>query len=150
MNVKRIGEHSLPAPRRETDGAAGFDLRSVSAVPIKVPAGGSAKIKTGFAWEIPEGAVGLVCPRSGLAAKESVTVLNAPGIVDSDYRGEVCVLLVNHGSVDYYVVVGDRIAQLVIVPLHAAGLHRLYTQEALGLSDTERGEKGFGSTGMAA
>lgn len=148
MNVKRIGEHSLPTPRRETECAAGFDLRAATEK-IILP-GCTARIPTGFAWEIPEGSVGLVCPRSGLAANNWVTVLNAPGIVDSDYRGEVCVLLVNHGLNELHVEFCDRIAQLVIVPLHAAALQLRQAQEVPSLSYTERGENGFGSTDRAA
>lgn len=148
MNVKRIGYHSMPTPMRETEGAAGFDLRA-AAEKLVLP-GETVKIPTGFAWEIPEGSVGLVCPRSGLAAKNWVTVLNAPGIVDSDYRGEVCVLLVNHGLNEFHVEFGDRIAQLVILPLHASGLQVRYVNESFVISNTERGENGFGSTGRAA
>lgn len=148
MNVERIGEHSIPVPQRETEGAAGFDLCAADEFVI-LPRF-AAKIPTGFAWEIPEGSVGLVCPRSGMAAKYGITVLNAPGIVDSDYRGEVCVLLVNHGLREFRVEFGDRIAQLVVVPLHAAALESRQAQEVHLLSYTERGDAGFGSTGKAA
>lgn len=147
MNVKRIGEHSIPAPRRETEGAAGFDLRA--AVELTILGGTLAVIPTGFAWEIPEGSVGLVCPRSGIAAKHWITVLNGPGILDSDFRGELCVVLINHGYGDFHVAFGDRIAQLVVVPLHAAALEFQSVQEVHYLSTTARGENGFGSTGKA-
>jgi len=151
VNVMRIGEHSMPAPRRETEGAAGFDLRA--AIELSIQPGCHVKIPTGFAWEIPAGAVGFVCPRSGLAAKHGITVLNGPGIVDSDYRGEVCVLLINHSDVEFHVEFGDRIAQLVVVPLHAAVLggrfvHPIVPNEAASLSATDRGSNGFGSTGQ--
>lgn len=145
MNIKRIGYHSIPIPKRETGGAAGFDLRA--AVERIVLPGTAVMIKTGFAWEIPEGAVGMVCPRSGLASRYNVTVLNSPGIVDSDYRGEVCVLLMNHGNQPFYVDFGDRIAQLVVAPLHAAALAEDLV-EVTELSETNRGGNGFGSTGV--
>lgn len=145
MKVSRINEHTLPVPRRESAGAAGFDLRAAAQDIIRP--GCTKKIPTGFAWELPEGSVGLVCPRSGIAAKRFVTVLNAPGIIDHDYRGEVGVLLINHGCTDFFVEFGDRIAQLVILPLHAASLSDIEPQEALFLDHTERGNNGFGSTG---
>jgi dUTP pyrophosphatase len=99
-------------------------------------------IKTGIALAIPEGMVGLVCPRSGLALNHGITVLNSPGVIDSDYRGELMVILMNHGSAGFNISIGDRIAQLLITPVMRAVLH-----DGDDLSETERGSGGFGSTG---
>lgn len=145
MKIMRIGEHSLPLPKRATDGAAGYDLQSAEDE-IILP-GNRAMIHTGFAWQIPLAMVGMVCPRSGLAIRHGVTVLNAPGIVDSDFRGEVCVLLANLGDEAYHVRPGDRIAQMVITttPFSAPGMSAL--SESSTLDETLRGGSGFGSTG---
>ena len=123
-------------------GDAGFDLRA--SVNVGVPAGKTAFVPTGIAIEIPTDTVALVCSRSGLAAKHSVAVLNAPGIIDSGYRGEIMAILHNHGTQDFEVKVGDRIAQLVIQ-------HYLVPSFELveELSDSERGTGGTGSTGTA-
>lgn len=106
--------------------------------------GRSMVVQCGVCVEIPPGFVGLVCPRSGLAANYDVTVLNAPGIVDSGYRGEFKVILINHGAEAFEINRGDRIAQLLIVPVAQA-----HIVEADELSDTARGAGGFGSTGVA-
>ncbi len=131
----------LPEPAR--DGDAGLDLRST--VDVKVPArGGRVLVPTGIAVEIPAGRAGLVLPRSGLALRHGVTCLNAPGLIDSGYRGEVSVILVNHDPVaDFEVHVGDRIAQLVVMTLDQAVL-----VDTAALSSSERGEGGFGHTGV--
>lgn len=144
INVTLVEGCDLPPPHRATDGSAGFDLRSRIAATL--PAGEWVMLPTGFVWEIQEGSVGMVCPRSGLALKHGVTVLNAPGIVDSDYRGEVCVLLINHSFDQFRINVGDRIAQMVVVPVKA-----LLTMAHMtaGLRETGRGGCGFGSTGVA-
>jgi dUTP pyrophosphatase len=123
-------------------GAAGLDLASAAEEPIAIAAGARAVVPTGLAFEIPHGFEGQVRPRSGLARKHGVTVTNAPGTIDSDYRGEVQVLLVNLGAVEYVVQPGDRIAQLVIAPVVIAEL-----EEVASLSETERGDGGFGHTG---
>lgn len=150
VNVKLVDGCDLPPPHRATEGAAGFDLRS--RVQIDLYPGERAKVPTGYCWEIPPGSVGLVCPRSGLAINHGITVINAPGIVDSDYRGEVCVLLVNldtgglnHRS-PFRINVGDRIAQMVIVPVKALATMANMTS---ALQETERGDGGFGHTGTA-
>lgn len=134
----------LPLPERATAGAAGLDLRAA------LPAGGEitlefcerALVPTGLALQLPEGWEGQVRPRSGLAVRHGVTVLNAPGTVDADYRGEVMVLLVNFGAEPFTVRRGERIAQLVVAPVAAAALVAVKRLEESG-----RGAGGFGSTG---
>jgi len=128
-------------PQYQTDKAAGCDLSSNEDTVI--PAGEWRLVGTGVYLEIPDGFMGMVCPRSGLAAKSGVTVLNAPGIIDSDYRGEVKVILINLSKQDYSVKIGDRIAQLIFAPAFQGKL-----KHAEQLSDTTRGAGGFGSTGV--
>ena len=123
-------------------GAAGMDLASAAAEPIEIPPGGRVAVPTGLAFEIPSGYEGQVRPRSGLARKFGITLPNAPGTIDSDYRGEVQVLLANLGAEAYVVNPGDRIAQLVIDPVVSADL-----EEADSLGDSARGDGGFGHTG---
>jgi dUTP pyrophosphatase len=134
----------LPLPAYQSAGAAGLDL--VAAVPEDAPVtiapGGRAQIPTGIAISLPRNTEGQVRPRSGLATRHGITVLNSPGTVDADYRGEIQVILVNLGRESFVVERGQRIAQLVIAPvLHA----QLLPQKTL--DDTARGTKGFGSTG---
>lgn len=136
-NVKFTGEYT---PEYATRGSSGVDIRS--SVDITIPPSMRALVPTGLSLEIPEGLEGQVRSRSGLANKHGVVVLNSPGTIDSDYRGEVKVLLVNHGHEEYSVKKGDRIAQLVFVPIIQANLVRVDS-----LSSTERGAGGFGSTG---
>ncbi|MCK6547122.1 dUTP diphosphatase [Myxococcota bacterium] len=128
-------------PSYATAGAAGFDLPS--AVDVVLEPGAFTAVPTGLALELPEGFEGQVRPRSGLAAKHGVTVLNAPGTIDADYRGEVKVLLVNHGRAPFAINAGDRIAQLVVAKVERA---TLTWADALG--DTPRGAGGFGHTGV--
>lgn len=134
----------LPLPAYETDGAAGMDLRA--AVPDEEPLilkpGARAMVPTGLSFAVPMGFEAQVRPRSGLAAKAGVTCLNTPGTVDSDYRGEVKVILINLGEEDFTIRRGDRIAQLVIAPFARASW-----SEADSLDETGRGAGGFGSTG---
>ncbi|MEQ1769339.1 MAG: dUTP diphosphatase [Devosia sp.] len=134
----------LHLPRQQTSGAAGFDL--LAALPhgetTSIAPGKRATIPCGFAMALPKGYEGQVRPRSGLAAKHGVTVLNAPGTIDADYRGEVQVILINHGDADFAIARGDRIAQLVVAPVNAV---RFSEQESLDATD--RGSGGFGSTG---
>jgi len=137
------GSEDLPLPRYMTAGASGCDLPAFVEDVVVIPPGGRAMIPTGFYVEIPPGYEGQVRPRSGLAAKHGVTVLNAPGTIDADYRGMLTVVLVNLGDEDFVVRRGDRIAQLVIAPVVQAQV-----QETQALSDTQRGESGFGHTGM--
>jgi dUTP pyrophosphatase len=125
-----------------TAGAAGMDLASAAPEPITIVPGGRVAVPTGVEIEIPEGFEGQVRPRSGLARKHGVTLTNAPGTIDWDYRGEVTVLLVNLGQEPHTIAPGDRIAQLVISPVTRVSL-----EEATDLSDTARGTRGFGHTG---
>lgn len=128
-------------PTRAHPGDAGLDL--VAAGPHDLPPGGRAAVPTGIAVAIPQGYAGLVVPRSGLARRHGVTVANAPGLIDSGYRGELIVLLVNLGDAPHAIAAGDRVAQLIITPVAAATPRQV---EALPDSDG-RGEGGFGSTG---
>jgi dUTP pyrophosphatase len=139
--IKRLphGE-GLPLPSYASDGAAGLDV--VSAEDAMLPPGGRRAVATGFALAIPEGFEVQVRPRSGLALKHGITCLNTPGTIDSDYRGEVKVILANLGSEPFEVRRGERIAQLVPAPVLRAGF-----REVAELDDTARGAGGFGSTG---
>lgn len=130
----------LALPAYESEHAAGMDLRA--AEDVILPPGGRALVATGFAIALPDGFEAQVRPRSGLAAKHGVTVLNAPGTVDADYRGEVKVILINHGADAFAIKRGDRIAQMIVAPVT-----RVRLAEAENLSDTARGAGGFGSTG---
>ena len=138
----RKKEESIPLPRYESSGAAGMDVRAFLGAEIGIPPMGRAKIPTGLFLEIPEGYEAQIRPRSGLADKKGISVLNAPGTIDSDYRGELEVILINLGDESFTVKNGDRIAQMVISPLV-----RVSVMEAELLSQTERGTGGFGSTG---
>ena len=140
---KRLpGNDDLPLPAYASAGAAGFDLRA--AADISIAPGAIALVPTGFAVAVPAGFELQVRPRSGLAAKFGVTVLNSPGTVDSDYRGEVAVILINHGRADFAIARGDRIAQAVIAAAPQAQLI-----EVTSLDETTRGSGGFGSTGRS-
>ena len=134
----------LPLPAYQTADAAGLDL--LAAVPAETPlllvAGKHAMVPTGLTIALPPGYEAQVRPRSGLAAKHGVTVLNSPGTVDADYRGEINVLLINHGEAPFSIRRGERIAQMVIAPVVQAEL-----VPVTALSSTERGRGGFGSTG---
>lgn len=132
----------LPLPRKATPGAAGFDLCAALETPLVLEPGKRGAVPTGFAFEIPPGWEGQVRPRSGLARRYGVTLVNSPGTVDSDYRGEVMVLLINLGEEPCRLERGERIAQIVFVPVAEAEI-----QELAELSATQRGEGGFGSTG---
>jgi dUTP diphosphatase len=134
----------LPLPARGTDEAAGFDLRACVASPVTIAPGARALVPTGIAVAIPPGYEGQVRPRSGLALRHGVGLLNAPGTIDADYRGEVGVVVVNHGEAPFTVARGERIAQLVIQKLPRV---RLVAVDAL--PGTVRGTGGFGHTGTA-
>lgn len=140
MSEVVVGFKNQVPPQYATQGSAGCDL--ISSEEITIPPGKWAAVNTGLYLEIPKGYVAQVCPRSGLALRHGVSVLNAPGIIDSDYRGEVKVLLVNHDSLRYTVKKGDRIAQLVFMPVVQVQM-KLIDQ----LTATDRGDGGFGSTG---
>jgi dUTP pyrophosphatase len=134
------GRPTLPLPSYATAGAAGLDLAAAEAV--RLEPGRWRAVGTGLAFDIPEGFEGQVRPRSGWAAQHGVTVLNSPGTVDADYRGEVKVILVNHGTEALDIQPGDRVAQLVIAPVVQAEIAL-----ATSLLKTDRGAGGFGSTG---
>lgn len=138
----RAGFDDLPLPAYETAGAAGMDLRAAVDDDVVLASGATARVPTGLAVAVPHGYEAQVRPRSGLAAKHGVTVLNAPGTIDGDYRGEVQVLLINHGPAPFAVKRGERIAQLVVAPVARASWVAVDT-----LDDTSRGTGGFGSTG---
>jgi len=139
--------NGLALPRYETEGAAGMDLLAAvdEAEPLTLAPGARALVPTGLAIALPMGFEAQVRPRSGLAAKNGVTVLNSPGTIDCDYRGEVKVILVNHGAEPFVIARGTRIAQMVVAPVTQAVL-----AEVESLDETTRGAGGFGSTGTAA
>ena len=142
IRLKRLENGAdLPVPEYETKGSAGMDVRSAMAMIIEP--GHRAIVPTGFAMAIPDGYEVQVRPRSGLAVKHGLTVLNAPGTIDSDYRGEVKVPLINLGQQAFVIERGMRIAQLVIAPVVQGAF-----SEVSHLDDTERGTRGFGSTGV--
>lgn len=139
-------EHAagLELPRYQTEDAAGLDLRAALEAPLRLAPGAYDLVPTGLSLAIPRGYEGQVRPRSGLAARHGVTVLNSPGTIDADYRGEVKVILINHGSEPFTVERGDRIAQLVL-----AQVAQLPLETVESLDSTERGAGGFGHTGTA-
>lgn len=132
----------LPLPQWQTAGAAGADLHAAVDAPLVLDPGRRDLVPTGLAMALPEGWEAQVRPRSGLAWKHGITVLNAPGTIDADYRGEIKVMLVNHGAERFVVERGSRIAQLVLAPVVRAEWELVDT-----LPDTDRGSGGFGSTG---
>lgn len=142
--VRLAHGEGLPLPRRQTAGAAGLDLAAALGADevVEIAPGAVAMIPTGLTIAIPPGYEAQIRPRSGLAARHGITVLNSPGTVDSDYRGEVKVLLINHGTAPFPVRRGERIAQMVVAPVS-----RVLFEERETLDATERGEGGHGSTG---
>ena len=137
--VRRL-DPELPLPARAHPGDAGVDLYAAEAVALAP--GERATVPTGVAVAIPEGYAGLVAPRSGLAQRHGLGIVNAPGVVDAGYRGEIRVLLVNHGSEPVSLARGERIAQLLVIPVSTVGVVEVYQ-----LPPSERGAGGFGSTG---
>jgi dUTP pyrophosphatase len=142
LRVTHIGSIRVPLPRYESDGAAGMDLRAAIAEPLTLEPLARVRIPTGLSFAIPSHFEGQVRPRSGLAARSGVTVLNSPGTIDSDYRGEVQVVLINLGDVPVTIAPLERIAQLVIAPVARADLVAVDMLDA-----TVRGSGGYGSTG---
>ncbi len=138
-------EHAadLPLPSHESARAAGMDIRAALTEYVTLKPGERGLIPTGLQMALPEGYEAQIRPRSGLAIRNGITLLNTPGTIDADYRGEVKVIMINHGHEDFTVKHGDRIAQMVIAPVV-----QLRVEEAENLSETERGEGGFGSTGV--
>jgi dUTP pyrophosphatase len=134
----------LQVPRQMTAGAAGVDLPAALAPDqvVAIPPGATAIVPTGFAMALPAGYEAQIRPRSGLAARHAITVLNSPGTIDADYRGEVMVILINHGTQPFEIRRGDRIAQMVVAPVSAVQFN---LEESL--DETARGDKGHGSTG---
>jgi dUTP pyrophosphatase len=145
VQIQRLAHGAdLPLPAYQSADAAGFDLSAAVETDLVLAPGAVALVPTGLAMAIPRGFEGQVRPRSGLAAKNGVTVLNTPGTIDADYRGEVKVILINHGSAAFTVTRGMRIAQMIIAPVLQAALI-----EVGSLDETDRGSGGFGSTGTA-
>ena len=141
--IRRLeGNDDLPVPAAATAGSAGVDLRAAVLAPLELAPGERALVPTGFAIALPEGHEGQVRPRSGLAVKLGVTLLNSPGTIDSDYRGEIAVVMINLGQGKVAIRRGDRIAQLVIAPVTRAAFDLVAE-----LPETGRGAGGFGHTG---
>ena len=141
VEIKRLPNNDdLPLPTYETAGSAGMDLRAAESITLKP--GARHLVPTGLSIALPHGFEAQVRPRSGLAVKHGVTVLNSPGTIDSDYRGEVKVILINLGEDDFVIRRGDRIGQMIVAPVVQAGWI-----EVDSLDETERGVGGFGSTG---
>jgi dUTP pyrophosphatase len=140
MVVKIVNKSDNALPQYETGGSAGLDVRSNEDGELQP--GEFKLVKTGLFVEIPSGYEIQVRPRSGMALKHGVTVLNSPGTIDSDYRGEIGVILINHSTLPYAIIKGERIAQLVLCPIE-----RIQWMSVGTIGGTKRGEKGFGSTG---
>ncbi len=142
--IKRLAHaQDLPLPSYQTNQSAGMDLCAAVAGDVVIEPGAYTLVPTGYAIALPSGFEAQVRPRSGLAAKNGVTVLNSPGTIDADYRGEVGVILINHGRASFTVSRGLRIAQLIVAPVRT-----VMWQETDTLPETARGEGGFGSTGV--
>jgi dUTP pyrophosphatase len=144
VRITRVNEHTrdIPLPSYATEGSAGMDVRAAVDGPVVIKAGATSLVPTGIAIALPAGYEAQIRPRSGLAAKHQISVLNAPGTVDSDYRGEVKVILTNFGTQDFVLQRGERIAQMVI-----ARYDRVEWEELDVLDETVRGVGGFGHTG---
>jgi dUTP pyrophosphatase len=142
LRVKRVGPVEVPLPAYQTRDSAGLDLCAALAERVLLAAGERRLFPTGLCLEIPRGFEGQVRPRSGLALKQGLTVLNTPGTIDADYRGELGIVLINHGSAAVTIEPLQRIAQLVIAPVV-----QVQVELALSLSDTSRDSGGYGSTG---
>ncbi len=139
--IKRLSKE-VPLPKYETNGSSGMDLAANINANIDIDPGKTAIIPTGLALSIPKGFEVQIRPRSGLAAKQKISVLNTPGTIDADYRGEIKVILINLGQEPFKIEKGSRIAQMVVCPIVQAQL-----KEVDDLNQTERGKGGFGSTG---
>lgn len=145
MNISRTSQDflDLPLPMYSTSGSAGMDVHAALSEPMTIPPGGVAMIPTALSIALPAGLECQVRSRSGLAAKHGVFTLNSPGTIDSDYRGEIKVILANFGAAPFTINRGDRIAQLVV-----ARYETVQWNEVSSLDETERGAGGFGSTGI--
>ena len=146
VNVKitriREGFDDLELPSYQTSGSVGVDLRAAVETEVTIQSGKYKLVPSGIAIALPSGFEAQVRPRSGLAVKHGLTVLNAPGTIDSDYRGEIKIALINHSEKDFVIKRGERIAQLIIAPISRAVWHEVET-----LDQTDRGSGGFGHTG---
>ncbi len=142
LRIRRVRPSDVPLPAYQTAGSAGLDLAADVSEPLTIPPGDRRLVPTGLAIALPPDHEGQVRPRSGLALKHGITVLNAPGTIDEDFRGELGVVLVNHGPEPFTVERGMRIAQLVVCPVT-----RVEVSLVEELDDTERGAGGYGSTG---
>jgi dUTP pyrophosphatase len=143
LSVRRVGSVHVPLPQQQTAGSAGFDLCAALTEPVVLQPGERRLLPTGLALAIPSGYEGQVRSRSGLALRHGLSVLNAPGTIDSDYRGEVGVVLINHGREPVEIRPQERIAQLVV-----AAVASVVVQAVTELDETERGSGGYGSTGV--
>ncbi len=143
IQVKRIHSFDLPLPAYMTSGASGVDLYAAIEDELLIPAGKIALIPTGLAISIPEGYEAQIRPRSGLALKHGITLLNTPGTIDADYRGEIKVIVINLGDKEYILKKGERIAQMVF-----ARVEKVELREFSSLDETTRGKGGFGHTGV--
>lgn len=143
VRLRRVGNVQVEMPAYQTAGSAGFDLSAAIAEPITLLPGMRCLIPSGFAMAIPPGYEGQVRPRSGLALKHGLSIVNAPGTIDSDYRGEVAIVLINHGQEPFVVRPHSRIAQLVISRVERSDFELVDE-----LDDTSRGQGGYGSTGQ--
>ena len=139
--IKKLNS-KVQLPKYKTDGSSGMDLMALTNKPIKILPQKSYLVPTGISLAIPKNYEIQIRPRSGLAAKNNISVLNTPGTIDSDYRGEIKIILFNHSSDEFLINDGDRIAQIVLMPVH-----KIDFEEVENLPDTVRGEGGFGSTG---
>ena len=139
--IKKLNSN-VELPNYKTDGSSGLDLMAFVENPITLSPKDSILVPTGISIAIPENLEIQIRPRSGLAAKYNISVLNTPGTIDSDYRGEIKIILFNHGSIDFIINNKDRIAQMILMPVH-----KMELEEVENLPDTLRGKGGFGSTG---
>ena len=146
VTVKRLlHAHGIGLPTYATPGSAGLDIAAAIEADLTIAPGERISIPTGVCLELPVGYEAQLRPRSGLALKHGITILNSPGTIDSDYRGEIMIILINHGERPVTVTRGERIAQLVVAPVS-----RTNWVEAPDIDTTERGSRGFGSTGTSA
>lgn len=143
LGIKRVGPLNVPLPTYQTSGSAGLDLCAALSEPVVLAPGQHRLFPTGICIEIPDGFEGQVRPRSGLALRHGITVLNSPGTIDADYRGELGIVLINHGPSPVEIKPLDRIAQLVIAPVV-----QVQVEVVSSLSQTERAAGGYGSTGL--
>lgn len=142
LRLRRVGAVQVPLPAYQTPGSAGLDLCAAIPEAVQLAPGERRLIPTGLVMEIPEGHEGQVRPRSGLALKHGISIVNSPGTIDSDFRGEVGIVLINHGQEPFVVEPLSRIAQIVITRVE-----QMQIEEAESLSETSRGAGGYGSTG---